>query len=88
MEKLADAAYVEKEYKKAAEIFGAAAALRAPINSVIDEADLPEYNRLIADLKSALGEEAFDLAWAEGQARALEDVTEEALQIPKNNQAD
>lgn len=79
LEKLAKAAYVEQEYEKASEIFGAASALRAPINSVIDEADLPEYNRLIADLKSALGEEAFDSAWAEGQVKPLEDVIEESL---------
>ena len=83
LEKLANAAYVENEYKKAVEIFGAAAALRAPINSVIDETDLPEYNRLIAGLRPALGNEAFDSAWAAGKAKPLEDVIDEALTASK-----
>ena len=78
LEKLANAAYVEKQYEKAVMIFGAAAALRAPINSVIDEADLPDYKRIIADLQAALGKEAFDSAWAEGESIPLEEIIEEA----------
>jgi len=79
LEKLAKAAYLEKQYKKAIEIFGAAAALRAPINSVIDDADLSEYNRIIADLQAAIGKNAFDSAWAKGESAPLEEVIEEAL---------
>ena len=79
LEKLANAAYVEKQYKKAVMIFGAAAALREPIHSVIDEADLPDYRRLIADLQAALGKEAFDSAWAKGESTPLEEIIEEAL---------
>jgi len=79
LEKLSNAMFVEKRYEKAAEIFAAAAALRSPLNSVIDDADLPEYSRLIADLQSKLGNEAFDSAWAKGGSRPIEEIIELAL---------
>jgi predicted ATPase/DNA-binding CsgD family transcriptional regulator len=79
LEKLAHAAFIENQYEKSVEIFGAAAALRAPLDSVIDDADLPEYNRLITGLRSILGTEAFDTAWAKGESKPLEEVIELAL---------
>ena len=79
LEKLGNAAFIEEQYEKSAGIYGAAAALRTPINSVIDEADLPEYNRIISDLQSALGKAAFDSAWTEGESMPLEEVIELAL---------
>lgn len=79
LEKLANAAYLEKQFEKSVGILAAADALRAPINSVIDEADLPDYNRLLADLQSELGTGIFNAAWVEGRAKPLEDVIEEAL---------
>lgn len=91
LEKLAEAAILQggvassasrvEEFQLAARVFGAAAALRAPLGSVIDPADKPEYERMISGLRTALGEEAFTSAWAEGQAMALEQAITEAQQL-------
>jgi non-specific serine/threonine protein kinase len=79
LEKLAEAASLQNQPERAVRVFGAAAALRAPVNSVIDPVDQPEYDRLIAALRATLGEEAFAAAWAEGRALTLERAIEVAL---------
>jgi non-specific serine/threonine protein kinase len=82
LEKLAEAASLQGQPEKAAMIFGAAAALRAPIGSVIDPADRPDYERLIAQLRSTLGDSAFEASWARGQALPLDNAIDEALAEP------
>ncbi len=84
LEKLAEAAYLEKQYEKSLKTFGAAAALRAPLGSVIDQADQPQYERIIAELRSALGKDAFAALWAEGTAMSLEEVIDFALSEPES----
>lgn len=79
LEKLAEAKYEEAQFAEAARIFGHAQALRTPIGSVIDPVDQPNYARLISGLQSALGMDAFALAWAEGASAQLDDVIELAL---------
>ncbi|HET9911999.1 MAG TPA: tetratricopeptide repeat protein [Anaerolineales bacterium] len=79
LEKLAEAAYLEKQYKKATKILGAAAALRIPLGSVIDQADQPEYDRILSSLRAALGKAAFASLWAEGAAMPVEEVIDSAL---------
>ena len=82
LEKLAEIALSEGEresaprrhedFRQAARLFGAAEALRAPIGSVMDSVDQPEYERQLAILRLQLDEAAFAAAWAEGQAKTLE----------------
>lgn len=79
LEKLAEAKYEQSQLDEAAKIFGHAAALRAPIGSVIDPADQPDHIRIISDLRSALGEDAFAALWAEGETMTLEEIIEIAL---------
>ena len=79
LEKLAEAKHEQAQFQTATKIFGHAEALRAPIGSVIDPADQPEYARIISDLRSALGEEAFAALWAEGAAMPLKEVIDCAL---------
>jgi predicted ATPase/DNA-binding CsgD family transcriptional regulator len=89
LEKLAEAAAVEAQsfplsrraafYERAARIFGAAAALRAPLNSVMDSADLPFYERVTADLRAAMGDAAFTAAYANGAALSIVEAVELAL---------
>ncbi len=74
LEKLAEAARLQGRSETAATIFGAAAALRAPIGSVIDPADRSDYDRLIAELRSTLGERAFAMSWTKGEALSLNDA--------------
>lgn len=89
LEKLAEAAFFESQalpapyngnvWYRAVRIFGGAAALRRPINSVIDLVDQPAYERLLSDLRSALGERSFDSAWREGEITPLTEVVGLAL---------
>jgi non-specific serine/threonine protein kinase len=79
LEKLAEAKTDQAQFEEAARIFGHAESVRAPIGSVIDPADRAEYNRIIAGLRSALGEQAFAGPWAEGASMRLEDMIECAL---------
>ena len=84
LEKLAEAACRENQYENSSIILGCAAALRKPINSVMDHIDQPNYERIISDLRSALGPETFTAAWAEGQTLPLEQVVELALAEPES----
>jgi hypothetical protein len=52
--------------------------LRAPINSAIDFADQPEYDRQVASVRAHLGKAAFPTAWAEGQAMTLQQAIDYA----------
>jgi predicted ATPase/DNA-binding CsgD family transcriptional regulator len=79
LEKLAEAKYDQSRFDEAAKIFGHAQVLRAPIGSVIDPADQPEYDRIISELRRALGKDAFAGLWAAGAAMRLEEVVKCAL---------
>lgn len=83
LEKLAKAKYEQDQLEQAAKLFGYAEALRAPIGSVIDPTDQPDYKRIILRVQSALGKEVFSAAWAEGQAMTLEQVIDYALAEPE-----
>ena len=82
LEKLAEAACLQGRTAIAVEIFGAAAALRTPLGSVIDPADRLDYDRLIAELRSTLGDKAFAANWAKGEAASLNDTIAAALAEP------
>jgi non-specific serine/threonine protein kinase len=53
--------------QRAARLFGAAAAIRAPLGAAIDSADQPEYERNLENLHKNLGKPAFSSAWEEGR---------------------
>ncbi len=61
-------------FYRATHLFSAAAALRAPVGSVIDQADQPQYDHDLETLKTALGQEAFSNLWIEGEVMSLEEV--------------
>jgi predicted ATPase/DNA-binding CsgD family transcriptional regulator len=67
-----------ENFRHAAQLLGAAAALRAPVGSVIDQADQPEYERDLETLRSALGKEAFSNLWLEGEGIPLSEVVDGA----------
>ncbi|HLO30985.1 MAG TPA: tetratricopeptide repeat protein [Anaerolineales bacterium] len=85
LEKLAEAKYAQSQFQEAVEIFGHAEALRAPIGSVIDPADQPEYTCMLSALRSVLGEDEFAALWAAGAARQLEEVIAYALSEVKSS---
>jgi tetratricopeptide (TPR) repeat protein len=80
LERLAAVAMEQKQSEKAARLFGAGAALRASIKSVIDPADQPAYDSKILSLQRRLGKERFTAAWDEGRALTLEQAVAYALE--------
>ncbi len=66
LERLAEAAGAESQVERQVRIFGAAAALRASIDSVIDPVDQPQYQKTLARALQKLGRPAFNAAWDEG----------------------
>lgn len=81
LERLGEIALARGQTAKAARVFGAAAAQRASIGSVMDAVDQPEYASKLAGLRGQLGEEQFAAAWAEGSALTLE----QAIELGLNN---
>jgi predicted ATPase/class 3 adenylate cyclase len=79
LERLAEVALALRQAERSVRFFGAAAALRASIGSVIDPADQPAYERTISDLSDVLGQAIFAAAWDEGQAMTLEQAIASAL---------
>jgi predicted ATPase/DNA-binding CsgD family transcriptional regulator len=79
LEKLGEAAAALSNFQAASKVFGAAASLRAPSNSMMDAPDRAGYDRLIAGLRTELGEEAFQATWSMGQAMPLEEAIHLAL---------
>jgi ATP/maltotriose-dependent transcriptional regulator MalT len=79
LEKLAEAASLQGQPQQAVRLFGGAAALRAPLRSVIDPADRPDYERTLTALRATLGDKMFEAAWAEGSALTMAQAVEAAL---------
>ena len=67
------------QLKRAARLLGAAEALREATVSTIPPDEHAEYAEAAAALRSALGEEAFAAAWAEGRALSMESAIALAL---------
>lgn len=65
--------------QRSVQVFAAAASLRAPLQSIIDPADIPEYERILADLRGVLGEPAFEAVWDKGRRLPLAEVVNLAL---------
>jgi predicted ATPase/class 3 adenylate cyclase/DNA-binding CsgD family transcriptional regulator len=58
----------------AARLFGATAAIRRQLGVVRFEVYRADYDAAIESLRDALGENAFDAAWAEGSALSIEET--------------
>jgi tetratricopeptide (TPR) repeat protein len=72
LEGLAEVAWAERHADAAARLYGAAAALRERAGVAILPADSPRYDRTVAAVRTALGDEAFAAAWEEGRSTPLE----------------
>jgi predicted ATPase/class 3 adenylate cyclase/Tfp pilus assembly protein PilF len=65
---------------RAARLFGAAEALGEAIGNTLAPAAQQEYDRSVAGARTALGEQSFVMAWAEGRAMPLEQAIAYALE--------
>jgi len=79
LEKLAQRFQHQNRLPLAARLYGAAAAIRESIDSVIDPVDQPEYETYVANLKDELGEEDFQSYWLEGEALNVDEVVDVAV---------
>jgi non-specific serine/threonine protein kinase len=77
---LAAVAVAQAQSERAARLFGAAEALREEIRARLPLADRAEQERSVVALRTALGEEGFAVAWAEGRALSLEAAVAYALE--------
>ncbi len=66
-------------YEQAAQLFGAAEALRETLALRRPAVDQVEHERRVASTGEALGDAAFGAAWAQGRAMTLEQAIEYAL---------
>lgn len=79
LEGLANVAGAQGQAGCAAKLFGAAEALREAIGVPMEPSKRAEHDRIVAAVRSALGEDAIAAAWAEGRAMTLEQAIAYAL---------
>ncbi|MFQ5794233.1 MAG: tetratricopeptide repeat protein [Candidatus Bipolaricaulia bacterium] len=87
LEGLAGVACANGRPERAARLFGAAEALHEAIGFPLPSIDrtLMDYDRNVSAVRAELGEEAFAIAWAEGQAMPLEQAIAHALEKVGNS---
>ncbi len=78
LEGIAGVARERSDAESAARLFAAAATLRNAVGAVREGADQAEYDRDLAATRAALGNDAFDAAWAAGSQLTLEEAVAEA----------
>jgi predicted ATPase/DNA-binding SARP family transcriptional activator/Tfp pilus assembly protein PilF len=79
LEALGALALSEEQARRGAYLVSAAEALRTAIDGPMPPSDRTQHDTLLAQARTALGEENFALAWSEGGALSLEQVIEYAL---------
>jgi ATP/maltotriose-dependent transcriptional regulator MalT len=77
LEQLAEEVSAQAELVWSARLWGAAESLRIEFVSPLPSSYRPDYERAIATVRTRLGKQAFDTAWAEGRSMALEQVLAE-----------
>jgi non-specific serine/threonine protein kinase len=80
-EGLAGIAAAQGQAAQAAQLFGAADALREVIGTPLSPVGRAECEPGLAAARAALGERTFAAAWAEGRAMPLEDTVAEAMAV-------
>jgi ATP/maltotriose-dependent transcriptional regulator MalT len=79
LEALAEAAIKQEQPRRAAQLCGAAEALRTAIHTPLPPGRYLPYDRTISAARTQLGEAAFNIAWAEGRTLSLEQIIAKAL---------
>ena len=78
-EVLAGVAAAEGRPERAVRLYACASVLRQAVGSHAVEPGWPDHARQVADLRSALGDEAFAEAWAQGRAMSSDESLDYAL---------
>ncbi len=77
---LAAVSRAERQFERAAKIFGAVQSLLDTMNTALHPGDRNDYEQNLAEVRAQLIEEEFKAAWAEGQALSIEQAIEYALE--------
>jgi predicted ATPase len=79
LEDFAGLAGRQRQYERAVRLLGAAEASCQALGRTPPAGDAPEYERMVAAARAALGEEVFAAAWEAGRSMTLEQVVAYAL---------
>jgi predicted ATPase/DNA-binding NarL/FixJ family response regulator len=80
-------AAAQEQPRVAVHLLSATAAQREAIGYQLDAADQSEYDHYLTTARTQLDSAVFDVAWAEGQALALEQAIAEAVELAHTAQA-
>jgi predicted ATPase len=80
LEGLAAVAVAQEQFERAARLLGTAEGLREATGAALPPAERAGHDRSVAAVRTALGEDAFAAAWAEGRAMPLEQAVQYALE--------
>lgn len=81
LESIARLVAVQRRYAHAAQLYGAAARLRAATGAQLDASARSRHEEALAALHAALGEAGFQRGWAVGEALSAEQAFDVALSI-------
>jgi hypothetical protein len=79
LEGMAWLAVAEEQAARAAQVGGAAEALREALGAALHPVSRPGHDRGVAAMRPALGETGFAAAWGEGRALPLDEAVSFAL---------
>jgi DNA-binding CsgD family transcriptional regulator len=74
LEGLASVIAEQKEFVRAAQLWGAAEAMRESFGIPLPPVDRADYEKAVAAVRNHLGMKAFPIAWAQGRAMTLNQV--------------
>ncbi len=74
---MAEIYIAQGKIKEAAQLLGAAQAIREAISAPLPPRSRASHERNVAMIRTALGEDGFAAAWAEAQAMTQEQVVEQ-----------
>ena len=82
LEELASVEAAEANFGLAACLLGAAHALRERLGEPLPGPDLPQHNQVVADVRSALGDEHYQAAWDRGRSMPEQEIVTLAAGTP------
>lgn len=82
LEGMAEVACTEREYERAARLFGAAVALREAIGAPLPAAERKDYESNLAAARAGLSDETFVKLWRQGRQMKLDAAIAYALKTP------
>lgn len=87
LEEAATFAAAEGFAEKAAELFGAAEAIREKIGEPVPHSVQADYEETLTSARAPLGEEAFAVAWELGRRMSVEEAIQFAVQVEEESES-